>query len=126
MKVKSFALNAKVNYTGGFLAGLMGTMAGVGGQILALLFQNHALESIKSSLAFLYTIFSLVMLSVFYIFGEFSQSQMVSGFYMMPGFIIGFFISPIFAKYFNPKYSKTVVLSMATFGALTLIIKTIL
>jgi len=126
IKVKSFKLTPTVNYSGGFLAGLMGTMAGVGGQILALLFQNHPLEAIKSSLAFLYTIFSIVMLTMFYAFGEFSYSQMISGFYMIPGFTIGFFIAPIFAKYFNPKYSKIVVLSMATIGAFTLIIKSVI
>ena len=125
VKVKSFRLSPMVNYTGGFIAGLMGTMAAVGGQILALLFQNHPLESIKSTLAFLYSIFSVVMLFIFYMVGDFSYEQMISGFYLMPGFMIGFFISPLFVKYFNPKYSKTVVLGMATFGALALIGKTI-
>jgi uncharacterized membrane protein YfcA len=125
IKVKSFTLNKSINYTGGFVAGVMGSMAAVGGQILALLFQNHPLESLKSTLAFLYTLFSVVMLSLFYMFGEFSYEQMISGFYMMPGFIIGFFIAPVFAKYFNPKYSKVVVLFMATLGALALIGKSV-
>ena len=126
LKIKQFKLSPTVNYTGGFIAGLMGTMAAVGGQILALLFQNHPLESIKSTLAFLYSIFSVVMLLIFYIAGDFSYQQMISGFYMMPGFIIGFFIAPIFSGYFNSKYTKTVVLSMATFGALVLMGKTLL
>ena len=121
VRVKAFKLGRGVNYTGGFLAGVMGSMAAVGGQILALLFQNHPLDSIKSTLAFLYTLFSVVMLVIFYLFDEFSSQQMLSGFYLMPGFIVGFFIAPLFAKYFNPKYSKTVVLGMATFGALLLI-----
>jgi uncharacterized membrane protein YfcA len=126
IKIKSFTLNKSINYTGGFVAGIMGSMAAVGGQILALLFQNHPLESLKSTLAFLYTLFSVVMISLFYMFGEFSYEQMTSGFYMMPGFIIGFFIAPIFSKYFNPKYSKTVVLVMATLGAISLIGKSVL
>lgn len=125
IKVKSFTLNKSINYSGGFIAGIMGSMAAVGGQILALLFQNHPLESLKSTLAFLYTLFSTVMLIVFFIFGEFSYTQFLSGLYMMPGFIIGFFIAPMFAKYFNPKYSKTVVLSMATIGAIVLISKSL-
>jgi uncharacterized membrane protein YfcA len=108
------------------VAGVMGSMAAVGGQILALLFQNYPLESLKSTLAFLYTLFSVVMLSLFYAFGEFSYEQMISGFYMMPGFIIGFFIAPVFSKYFNPKYSKIAVLSMATLGAFSLIVKSVL
>ena len=125
IKVKSFTLSPSLNYAGGFLAGVMGTMALVGGQILALLFQNHPLESIKSTLALLYTLFSLVLLGVFYIFGEFSFEEIILGFYLMPGFIIGFFIAPIFSKYFNPKYSKVVVLFMATLGALALIGKSV-
>ncbi len=126
MRVKSFKLSSSINYTGAFLAGLMGAMAAVGGQILALLFQNHPLESIKATLAFLYLMFSIVMLVVFYIFGEFSKEQMISSFYIMPGFIIGFFIAPIFTQYINPKYAKTMVLGMATLGALILIGKGLL
>ena len=118
LKVKEFKLGRSVNYSGGFLSGLMGSMAAAGGQILALLFQNHPLESIKSTLAFLYLIFTIVMLGVFYMFGEFSSEHIFSGFYMMPGFIAGFFIAPMFTKYLNPKYAKTMVLGMATLGAL--------
>ncbi|CAA6808102.1 MAG: Probable membrane transporter protein [uncultured Sulfurovum sp.] len=125
-KVSTFKLGATINYSGGFLAGIMGAMAAVGGQILALIFQNHPLESIKSTLAFLYTIFTIVMLVIFYLFDEFSLAQMISGFYMMPGFIIGLLIAPMFTKYFNPKYAKPVVLGMATFGALALIFRSLI
>ena len=123
IKVKSFKLGRKINYAGSFMAGLIGTLALSGGQILALLFQNHPLSSIKASLAFLYTLFSLAMLLVFYLVGEFSYEDLISGFYLMPGFMIGFFIAPMFAKYFNPKYTKIVVLGMAVFGAFLLIVK---
>ncbi len=126
IRVKEFKLGKVVTYSGGFLAGVMGAMAAVGGQILALLFQNHPLESIKATLAFLYLIFSVVMLVIFYLFGEFSQEQMISSFYIMPGFIAGFFIAPIFTQYINPKYSKKMVLGMATLGALILIGKSLI
>lgn len=125
IKIKTFKLGRKVNYSGGFFAGFIGTLSLSGGQILALLFQNHPLASIKATLAFLYTIFSLVILLVFYVLGEFSSAQLISGLYMMPGFIIGFFVAPMFAKYFDPQYTKTVVLGMATFGAFLLIGKSI-
>jgi len=124
LKVKTFKLTPTLTYAGGFFAGLIGTMAAVGGQILALLFQNHPLESIKATLAFIYTLFSVVMLLLFYMAGDFSHEQMISGFYLMPGFIIGFYVAPLFSGYFNPRYTKPIVLSMATFGALMLIGKT--
>ncbi len=125
IKIKRFRLGKKVNYSGGFMAGLIGTLALSGGQILALLFQNHPLASIKASLAFLYTLFSLAMLLVFYLVGEFSYDHLVSGLYLMPGFIVGFFAAPLFVKYFNPKYAKSAVLGMATLGALMLIVKSL-
>lgn len=125
LRVKTFTLTKTMNYTGGLIAGVMGTMAAVGGQVLALLFQNHPLESIKSTLATLYTLFSITMLFVFYLFDKFSYEQMIPGFYMMPGFIMGFFVAPLFSKYFNPKYAKPVVLGMATMGALLLIYQTL-
>ena len=126
LRVKSFALSPTLNYTSGFMAGLIGAMAAVGGQILALVFQNHPLASIKATLATLYTFFTIVMLGIFYLFDEFSYTQMISGFYMMPGFIIGVLIAPRFVKYFDPKYTKAVVLIMATFGAFVLIGKSLL
>ncbi len=125
MKVKAFQLRRHINYSGGFAAGLMGAMAAVGGQVLALLFQHHPLASMKATLAFLYTVFSLVMLLVFYIADELNYNQIISGLYMMPGFFIGFALAPLFSQYFNPKYSKAVVLSMATLGALVLIGKSL-
>jgi len=121
LKVKSFKLKSSAIYFGGFLAGIMGTMAAVGGQILALIYQNHPLPVIKATLAFLYTLFSVSMLTIFYFYNHFNYSQFISGLFLMPGFIIGFLISPIFTKHFNPKYSKTIVLISATSGALVLI-----
>jgi len=125
IKIPTFALTKTISYTGGFLAGVMGATAAVGGKVIALLFQNHPLESLKATLAFLYTLFSTVMLIIFFMFGEFSHTQFISGLYMMPGFITGFLIAPFFSKYFNPKYSKPVVLFMATFGAVMLIVKSL-
>jgi uncharacterized membrane protein YfcA len=126
IKIKSFKLNKTINYVGGFISGVMGATALSGGHVLALLFQNHKLESIKATLSFVYTIFSIVLLIVFYINGKFQYLDMVLGIYMMPGFLIGYLLSPYFVKYFNKQYTKVVVLIMASIAAIVLIIKAIL
>jgi len=126
IKIKSFKLNKTINYIGGFISGVMGATALSGGHLLALLFQNHKLESIKATLSFVYTIFSIVLLIVFYINGKFQYLDMVLGIYMMPGFLIGYLLSPYFVKYFNKQYTKVVVLIMASIAAIVLIIKAIL
>jgi uncharacterized protein len=125
IKIEKFQLSNTLNFIGGVSAGFMGSVAAVGGQILALLFQNHPLDSIKATLAFLYTIFSIVMLSIFYYFDQFSYEQMISGLYMMPGFIIGFLIAPRFSHYFKEQHAKPIVLLMAVIGSLLLIGKSV-
>lgn len=126
LKVKTFTLNPALNFTAGISAGFMGAMAAVGGQIIALLFQNHPLASIKATLAALYTIFNITMLAIFYAVDQFSYGQFISGLYMIPGFVLGVLVAPMFTKYFNPNYAKPVVLGMATFGALVLITKSLI
>lgn len=123
IKVKTFTLNPALNYSAGFMAGFMRAMAAVGGQIIALLFQNHSLQSIKATLAALYTIFNITMLIIFYFTGQLSHEHLISGLYMIPGFLIGVFIAPMFTQYFNPKHTKPVVLGMAIVGALILIVQ---
>ena len=125
IKVKTFKLNKTINYIGGFISGVMGATALSGGHILALLFQNHKLESIKATLSFVYTIFSITLLIVFYINGKFTFADAILGFYMMPGFLIGYLISPYFVKYFNKEYTKVAVLIMASIGAIILIVKSL-
>jgi len=125
ISVKSFTLNKTVNYIGGFISGVMGATALSGGHVLALLFQNHKLESIKATLSFMYTLFSITLLIVFYINNKFILNDAILGLYMMPGFLIGYFISPYFVKYFNKQYTKTAVLIMASIGAILLIAKSI-
>jgi len=126
IKVKSFKLSSTINYTGGFISGVMGATALSGGHILALLFQNHKLESIKATLSFMYTLFSIALLSVFYVNDKFIVNDAILGIYMMPGFLIGYLISPYFVKYFNKEYTKTAVLIMASIGAILLILKSII
>ena len=59
IKIKSFTLSPSINYIGGFISGVMGATALSGGHVLALLFQNHKLESIKATLS-LYILYFLL------------------------------------------------------------------
>ena len=126
IKFPDFELNQTNGFIGGVIAGTMGALSAVGGQILAMLMQNKKIESIKATLAFLYTLFSIVMLLIFSYFEKFSFEQALVGLYMVPGFIIGFLIGPFFAKYFNAKYIKPLILLLASIGAFLLIIKSII
>lgn len=123
IKIKNIHLRGKFAFSTAIISGIMGSLASVGGQLLSLLYQNHNLNTIKASLSFIYTIFSLFMLITFYYSGNLHQEQIIFGFYMMPGFIIGFLISPFFVSKFNPNYIKITILFLASFGGVMLIVK---
>ncbi len=123
IKIKNIHLRGKFAFSTAIISGIMGSLASVGGQLLSLLYQNHPLNTVKASLSFIYTIFSLFMLITFYYSGNLHQEQIIFGFYMMPGFIIGFLISPFFVSKFNPNYIKITILFLASFGGVMLIIK---
>lgn len=123
IKIKNIHLRGKLAFLTAFTSGVMGSLAAVGGQLLSLLYQNHNLRTIKASLSFIYTIFSSFMLIAFYYSDNLHFEQIVYGFYMMPGFIIGFLVSPFFVSKFNPKYIKATILYLASFGGITLILK---
>jgi uncharacterized membrane protein YfcA len=126
IKFPKFELNIRNGFLAGIIAGTMGAVSAVGGQILALLMQNKSVATIKATLAFLYSLFSITMLVIFYYFGQFSLKHALIGLYMMPGFLIGFLIGPYFIKFLNPKIVKPLILILATFGAILLIIKSLL
>lgn len=126
LKFPQFKLNTTNGFIGGLIAGTMGAISAVGGQVLAMLMQNKPVENIKATLSFLYTLFSMVMLIIFAYFDKFSIEQALVGLYMMPGFLIGFLIGPYFIKYLNPKIIKPLILLLATLGAILLIIKSLL
>jgi len=123
LKIKSIKLRGKFAFFTGFISGLMGSLASVGGHLLAILYQNHKIETIKGSLAFIYTIFSSFMLISFYYSDTLHLEHVISSAYMMPGFIIGFLISPFFISRFNSKYAKPVILILASIGGSILILK---
>lgn len=123
VSMPSISPKGKLAFIAGVVSGVLGSLASVGGQILSLLYQNEKLNTIKASLSLIYVIWSIVLLISFYYSDNLSISQLWLSLCLMPGFIIGFFVSPFFASRFHPKYAKTVILSLSTIGGLMLIWK---
>ena len=58
----------------GFVSGIMGTAAGIGAPVLALLYQNHQSHALRATLAFLYLVSSLMMLFFLHLAGRFGPT----------------------------------------------------
>ncbi len=109
----------------GALSGFMGTSVGIGGPVLALLYQHQNGPVIRATLAFLFFISSIIMLVALHFVGRFSLDELLSGIILIPGFIIGYILSPRLIKYIDKGFVRPAVLFISTASALLLIAKSI-
>ena len=121
IKSPPISLNYKGCLAGGALSGFLGTSAGVGAPILALLYQNHSGPSLRATLAFLYFASSVIMLVFLQFAGRFGVSELVSGVFLIPGFVLGYCLSPIFVKKIDNGFARPAVLIVSSVSAVLLI-----
>lgn len=109
----------------GFISGIMGTAAGIGAPVLALLYQHHEPPVLRATLAYLYLISSVMMLLFLNLAGRFGMAELILGLYLVPGFLLGYFLSPRLARIVDKQSIRPFVIVFATFSALLLIAKSL-
>ena len=117
VKIPKFSFNSKGFAIAGILSGFMGTSVGIGAPILAIIYQNHSGPSLRATLAFLYFVSSITTLVFLNMAGRFGVDEIISGMFLMLGFIIGYFMSPKIAKYVDRGYARPAVLIVSTISA---------
>ena len=110
----------------GALSGFLGTSAGVGAPVLALLYQHHSGQSLRATLAFLYFLSSIIMLLLLHLAGRFGVSELISGMFLIPGFILGYFLSPVLVKKIDNGFARPAVLIVSSISAGILIWRSVL
>jgi uncharacterized protein len=108
---------------GGGLAGVMGTMAGIHGPPIALVFQNARPEQARAMLgAFFFVAYvgSVAALTAFGLFGVF-QLKLAAG--LLPGVVVGVFVAPLFLRFVNTPRLRVAILAISTVSALFLLVK---
>jgi uncharacterized membrane protein YfcA len=123
--IPKFTLTVPRILSAGCLSGIVGTIVGFGAPILALLYQHHRVAVIRATLAFLYLVSSVAMLTALYFTGRFGPGEVVSGLYLIPGFILGYLVSPRLAAYVNKGRARSLMLIISTLSAICLILKSV-
>lgn len=121
---KPLELANKLLYMAGYGAGLMGSVSGIPGPPLAIAYQYENIKKMRATLSLMFVIVSITSLIALNCLGRFDMEDAFLASTLFPGLILGGLISQ---KYINLTSSETiriVVLIIATFSAITLIIKT--
>ncbi|MCP4001744.1 MAG: sulfite exporter TauE/SafE family protein [Gammaproteobacteria bacterium] len=120
-----FQLNRPNGIASGLLAGVMGASTGIGAPVIAVLYQRVAGPMVRSTLAFIYTIASLLIVCVLAVFGGFGIDEMQYGVMLVPGFMLGYLFSRPLALYFDHGATRYVVLGVSATAATSLIVSSL-
>jgi uncharacterized membrane protein YfcA len=107
--------------TAGAVSGFMGTTAAIGAPVLALLYQHEAGKTLRATLALLYLFSSIGMLVLLHLAGRFGPDEFMLGCWLIPGFVLGYFLAGRIAQWLDRGYSRVAVLVISSVSALILI-----
>lgn len=108
-------------FAAGILCGFMGTIAAIGAPALALLYQDEEGKKIRPMLAYLYLFGSLTTLAILFAAGFLHLSALAAGLLLMPGFLIGYLLSPRVAAFLDGGYIRAAILGTSAVSALALV-----
>lgn len=117
-----FPLNRISGTLAGLVAGAMGSSTGIGAPILALLYQRSSGPVVRSTLAFLYTSCSLMIVVALAAFGKFTLAEGIYSLMLLPGFVCGYLLSRPLAVYFDHGATRYIVLGVSATASISLII----
>lgn len=112
-------------FAAGALSGVLGAAAGIGGPVLALLYQDEEGDRLRATLGLLYACGAIVILMVLASAGRFGAGELMNGALLMPGFVLGYLLSGRFVVYFSQRYVRLAVLSLSVAAATALIVRSL-
>jgi uncharacterized protein len=107
----------------GTLAGIMGTIASIGGPPMALVYQRENGSRIRTTLAGFFIAGTIISMLTLTLIGRFGYQEIHLAMSMIPGIVIGFFLSTKALPWFEGKYIRPIILVVATISAIVVIIK---
>ena len=109
----------------GTFAGLMGTMAGIHGPALAVLYREAAPRTARATIALIFIVASCLSLLSLYLAGLFDRTDVLMGMALWPGIIAGYILAISVGRYISDVLSRRAMLSSAALSALILIVKSL-
>jgi uncharacterized membrane protein YfcA len=118
-------LNRVSGVLSGLAAGAMGATVGIGAPVIAILYQRVSGPKVRSTLAFVYTVASLLILASLTTYGRFGPDEALDGLLLVPGLMLGLFLARPLALRFDHGATRYIVLGVSALAASILIVTSI-
>jgi hypothetical protein len=108
----------------GVISGIMGTISGIHGPPMALLYQREAGSVVRANLAAFFALAYILSLSALGAVGLFGKKEFLIGLALTPGVIGGYLLARIFAGFLDRgNWLRLAILTVASLSALALIFR---
>lgn len=109
----------------GLFSGLMGTLAALGGPPMAIVYQNEKADVIRATLSGFFVLGTILSLLFLGFAGKVTIHDFKLFTYMVPGILIGFYLSRYAVGYVDRGYIRKALLSVSFFAGILVIAKAI-
>lgn len=107
----------------GTAAGAMGTMAGIHGPALVILYQNAPTKTVRATIALIFIVASCLSLISLYLSDLIDYRALTTGFALWPGVAAGYVLALVARSLIDDQLARRLMLGLATLSALLLIAK---
>ena len=115
-----------VLFAAGTASGFMATAAGLGGPPVALVYQRETGVRLRGTLAAYFIIGTVVSLFALAWAGRFTREEVRLSSFLIPGTVLGYFMSRPAAAYLDGGYTRTAVLAVSALAAVSVIVTVLL
>jgi uncharacterized membrane protein YfcA len=109
--------NPRTLAVSGTLSGFMGTIAGIGGPPVALLYQHATGREIRASISRFFLVSSLLSVAVLAVFGRFDLTSLARGALLAPAPAVGYLLSSRVRDHVRRRHVRVAVLGLSTASA---------
>lgn len=108
----------------GIISGIMGTISGIHGPPIALLYQREKGDIVRATLAVFFVIAYTIALVALWLIGLFGEKEFLMGLTLSPGVIAGYIVARFSTKLLDRGYwLRVAILTVASLSAIALFLK---
>lgn len=113
----------KILLAGSIASGVMGTMVGIHGPAISLVFQNEEPAETRAILGAFFTVGYIIAVVSLTLVGVFGDQGMVLGLSLLPGVAIGYFAAPTISQFINQTFLRVAILIVSSLSAILIMFR---
>jgi uncharacterized membrane protein YfcA len=106
----------------GLLGGIMGTMAGVHGPAMALLYQAERGERVRATLGAFFVVGYAISIAGLVMVDLFGRDELAAGLALSPGVILGWLLAPLAIARIDTSKLQPIILTVAALAAIAMVV----